>query len=286
MTLSRSEPRHDRGRPPSWPSCPRSSAATSWSPGATGRRSSRTSSALATQMVVFAFIGGWWPRTGCRASTARRPRYVEFVAIGIVVNLFVQIALTRTATAIRTEQMIGTLEALLMTPTATATVQLGSAVFDLSTCRSGPRSSWLPRARGGPRPPRQRHPAVGRDPPRLHPVRRGASASPPPARSLTFRRGDGGMMVGVTLLGLASGAFFPLALLPAWIAAGGRIQPARDRHPGRCVRRCWAGPAGARSAGTSRCSCPCPIACRSLGGVFLFKLALGRERRRGTLGLY
>ncbi len=181
--------------------------------------------ALATQMVVFAFVGRLVAADRLPSFNGTETTYVEFVAIGLVVNLFVQIALTRTATAIRTEQMIGTLEALLMTPTATATVQLGSAVFDLVyvPIRTAIFLGFLALV-------------VGLD---LH-----ASGILPSAvillafipfvwglglatagAILTFRRGDGGMMIGVTLLGLASGAFFPLALLPAWIASVAEYNP-------------------------------------------------------------
>ena len=39
--------------------------------------------------------------------------------------------LQRVAMAVRQEQMIGTLEALLVTPTSPTTVQVGSVAFDL-----------------------------------------------------------------------------------------------------------------------------------------------------------
>ena len=45
--------------------------------------------------------------------------------------MFVQFALDRVAIAVRGEQLMGTLESVLMTPTAPATIQLGSVSFDL-----------------------------------------------------------------------------------------------------------------------------------------------------------
>jgi ABC-type multidrug transport system permease subunit len=86
---------------------------------------------LAAQIALFFFVGelidaGQLPTYGGAEVT-----YLEFVTLGIVLNVFVQVALSRTSEALRTEQMIGTLEALLTTPTATATVQVGSAAFDL-----------------------------------------------------------------------------------------------------------------------------------------------------------
>jgi len=240
--------------------------------------------ALATQMLVFAFIGRLVAEDRLPAFNGTETTYVEFVAIGIVVNLFVQIAMTRTATAIRTEQMIGTLEALLMTPTATSTVQLGSAVFDLVyvPIRAAIFLGFLAVV-------------VGLD---LHvsgilpsavvlvafiPFVWGLGLASAGAM-LTFRRGDGGMMIGVTLLGLASGAFFPLALLPSWIAAVAEYNPLAIAIQG--MREALLGGTGWSEVG-GHVALLVPMSALSLVcGVMLFKLALGRERRRGTLGLY
>jgi hypothetical protein len=66
---------------------------------------------------------------------------MEFVAIGMVLSLVIALLLQRVATTVRQEQMIGTLESLLATPTATTTVQVGSAAFDLLFVPVGLRSS-------------------------------------------------------------------------------------------------------------------------------------------------
>jgi ABC-2 type transport system permease protein len=239
---------------------------------------------LATQMLVFAFIGRLVADNRLPSFNGTEATYIEFVAIGIVVNLFVQVALTRTATAIRTEQMIGTLEALLMTPTATTTVQLGSAVFDLVyvPIRTAIFLAFLAVA-------------VGLD---LHvsgilpsavvlvafiPFVWGLGLASAGA-ILTFRRGDGGMMIGATLLGLASGAFFPLSLLPDWIAAIAEYNPLAIAIQG--MREALLGGTG-WSEVAGHVALLVPMSALSLvGGATLFKLALARERRRGTLGLY
>ena len=49
--------------------------------------------ALATQMVVFAFVGRLVAEDRLPSFNGTETTYMEFVAIGIVVNLFVQIAL-------------------------------------------------------------------------------------------------------------------------------------------------------------------------------------------------
>jgi ABC-2 type transport system permease protein len=240
--------------------------------------------ALGTQMIVFAFIGRLVSEDQLPAYGGAPTTYVEFVAIGLVVNLFVQIALTRTATAIRTEQMIGTLEALLMTPTATATVQVGSAVFDLVyvPIRTAIFLGFLAVI-------------VGLD---LH-----ASGVAPSAlilltfipfvwglglgaagAILTFRRGDGGIMLGATLLGLLSGAFFPLVLLPDWIEAVAEYNPLAIAIDG--MRHALLGGAGWSEVG-EKVALLVPMSVVSIvGGALVFKLALDRERRRGTLGVY
>ena len=101
---------------------------------------------------------------------------------------------------------------------------------------------------------------------------------------LTFRRGDGGMMLGVTLLGLASGAFFPLSLLPDWIAAVAEYNPLAIAIQG--MREALLGGTGWSEVG-GHVALLVPMSIASiLGGAFVFRLALGRERRRGTLGLY
>ena len=46
-------------------------------------------------------------------------------------SVFLHVGLVRVGTAVRGEQLMGTLESVLMTPTATGTIQLGSVVFDL-----------------------------------------------------------------------------------------------------------------------------------------------------------
>jgi len=82
---------------------------------------------MAAQAFVFSLIGqlvdpAQLPRYGGTPTT-----YMEFVAIGLVLNLVITLLLDRVANAIRGEQMTGTLESLLTTPTRTATIQIGSA---------------------------------------------------------------------------------------------------------------------------------------------------------------
>jgi ABC-2 type transport system permease protein len=239
---------------------------------------------LGAQMVLFFFVGelidaGELPTYGGQQVT-----YLEFVTLGLVLNVFVQVALTRTSEALRTEQMIGTLEALLTTPTATATVQLGSAVFDLvyMPIRTGLLLLFMALV-------------VGLD---LH-----ASGALPAlvlmlafipfvwglgistaAAILTFRRGGGMMALGTLALGLASGAFFPLTLLPGWVATVAEYNPLAIAIEG--LRETLLGGTGWTGiAGDLAVLIPISAVTVAIGSL-LFRLALHRERRRGTLGLY
>ena len=100
---------------------------------------------------------------------------------------------------------------------------------------------------------------------------------------LTFRRGAGVLVTAIALLALLSGAFFPLDLFPA---GARRRSTTRSRSRSRgCASRSSAAPVGA-----TRCRAAAvllPMSCASLVvGWALFRLALRRERRLGTVGLY
>jgi ABC-2 type transport system permease protein len=239
---------------------------------------------LVAQMVLFYFIGKLIDSGDLPAYGGAAVSYLEFVTLGIVLNVFVQMALTRTSEALRTEQMIGTLEALLTTPTATSTIQLGSAAFDLVylPLRTGIFLAFMALA-------------VGLD---LH-----LSGAIPAltlvigfipfvwglglctaAAILTFRRGGGLMGIGAMVLGLASGAFFPLTLLPAWVATIAEYNPLAIAIEG--LRRTLLGGTGWTDIGGDLAVLvPFSLISVALGSL-LFALALRRERRRGTLGLY
>ncbi len=239
---------------------------------------------LAAQVIVFSFIGKLVDPSRLPAYGATRATYLEFVSIGIVFNMVVVLMLGQVATAIRMEQMIGTLESLLVTPTRIGTIQAGSAAFALL---------WVPIRFGlflaaiGL--------AFGLD---LH--RSGILPSfvvllaflpflwglglMSAGGILTFRRGVGAMTVGGTVLGLASGAFFPIALLPHWLAEIARFNPLAIAIDG--VRQALIGGMG-WSPVASDLAKLAPLSIMALAaGMLAFRLALKRERRLGTLGLY
>ncbi len=239
---------------------------------------------LAAQMLVFSFIGKLVDPSKLPAYGGTHSSYVEFVSIGIVFNMVVVLMLGQLATAIRTEQMIGTLESLLVTPTRIGTIQAGSAAFELLgvPLRFGLFLTVI-------------GVLFGLD---LH-----VSGALPSlvllaaflpflwglgllsaAAILTYRRGAGVTTIAGTTLGLASGAFFPVALLPAWLAGLARFNPLAIAIEG--MREALLGGSGWSNVAADVAKLAPLSAIGLAAGVLAFRLALRRERRLGTLGLY
>lgn len=240
--------------------------------------------AIAVQAILFSFIEQLVDPATMPAYGGTRAGYLEFAVIGVVVSLVTGLMLSRVATAVRQEQMIGTFESLLSTPTAPTTVQAGSVAFDLLfiPLRMGllllavaltfglhfhadgvlpslvVLAGYVPFVWG------------------LGLISAGAM--------VTFRRGAGMLGAGVGALGLVSGAFFPLALLPGW------LQPIAEANPVaiaiETVRESLIGGGGwSAIPGEALLLVPASLAALALG-VLAFRAALARERRNGTLGLY
>jgi ABC-2 type transport system permease protein len=240
--------------------------------------------ALVAQVLLFSFIAKLvepdrLPRFGGTEVT-----YLEFVATGLVLNLAIGVLLYRVAGAIRQEQLQGTLESLLTTPTATATLQIGSVVSTLLTV---PLRALL--LLGGMALAFGLHMDAGGIAPAalvvvaLMPFAWGLGLVSA-AAIVTFRRGTGLLGAGTTLLGLASGAFFPLALLPGWLSAVAEWNPLAIAI--EAVREALLGGAGWGPA-LADVALLVPLSAAALAiGVMLFRLALERERRLGTIGLY
>lgn len=208
--------------------------------------------------------------------------YLEFVVVGMLLSTFLQIGMSHVAGSIRNEQLMGTLESVLLTPTAIGTIQVGSVVyaivyvpirtllfFGLIAGIFGVHLS-----------------AVGILPaiallvlftPFVWGV--GVLAA---AGMLTFRRGVGANFA-VSLLLLGSGAFFPLSVLPRWIqhvAVANPIARAIDGMRAALIAGDFHG------FGTTALIVFAASVITFGLGLFAFKLALARERARGTLGVY
>jgi ABC-2 type transport system permease protein len=239
---------------------------------------------LGAQMAVFGFVGRLVDPARLPAYGGSHASYMEFVAIGMVVSLVVGVMTGRIATAMRQEQLQGTLESLLATPTRLSTVQFGSVAFDLIWVpvrlalfllvvvltfgldfeAGGVIKSvvlllaFLPFVWG------------------LGLVSAGAI--------LTFRRGGNATALVGSVLGVFSGAYFPLALFPDWLQALAEINPFAVVLEG--MRGALLGGTG-WGALASDLIILVPTSLLALfAGMLAFRLALAREHRNGTLGLY
>ncbi len=239
---------------------------------------------MAAQAFVFSIIGQLVDPKQLPEYGGSQTTYMEFVAIGLVLNLVITLLLDRVANAIRQEQLIGTLESLLTTPTRTATIQIGSAAFEFLWVPVRASLFLLAIAIG-----------FGLD---FH-----ADGVVPAAAILlafvpfvwglglvsagailTFRRGGGGAAAVATLLGLASGAFFPVELLPGWLSWITAVNPIAIALEG--IRDALLGGSGWGDVGAA-VALLAPLSLVSLTiGIAAFRMALRRERRLGTLGLY
>ena len=239
---------------------------------------------LAVQVVLLYFVGKLVDAQRLPTYGGEHVTYLAFTAVGIALGMFVHIGLTRVATAIRMEQMMGTLESVLVTPTSPSTVQFGSVMFDVVyvPLRTAIFLGVLAAAFG------VRFSGGGIAPAAVvllvfAPVVWGLGLISA-AGILTFRRGSGIVGVGATLLTFAAGAYFPLSLLPGWLETAAKLNPLAIALNG--MRRAVLGDAG-WSVVPHAVAVLIPAGVVALAlGWFAFKLALARERRLGTLGLY
>jgi ABC-2 type transport system permease protein len=239
---------------------------------------------LGFALLSFYFVGLMIDPTVIPEYGGRRATYMEFVAIGLLFGVFVSIGLGRVATALRTEQLTGTLESVLVTPTSPTVIQLGSVAYELlyMPVRTALFFALIALAfgvnveLGG-------LPAAALVFVAFLPFVWGLGVFSA-AAALTVRRGAGGVGLAVGALTLFSGAYFPADLLPGWLEAtvafnpiGITLEAMRDSLlGGERIADLW-----------QDIAILLPISAVSLGiGALAFKLALRRERRSGTLGLY
>jgi ABC-2 type transport system permease protein len=239
---------------------------------------------LAFQAFIFYFIGLMVDPTKLPTFGGEPTTYLAFAAVGIAISAFLTLALGRVSAGIQQEQLAGTLESLLMTPTSPATVQLGAVFYDLIYVPLRTAIFLVVIAV-----------AFGLD---FHangvvpalvvlvvfiPFVWGLGVAAAGA-TLTFRRGAGAVGLGMTVLVLFSGAYYPLDLLPNWIASLAELNPITIAVNG--MREPLLGGTGWDGVGKA-VAVLLPLAFVSLVlGAVAFRSALRRERRRGTLGLY
>jgi ABC-2 type transport system permease protein len=241
---------------------------------------------LIGQVVVFYFVSGFVNQAAMPTYGGIQASYLQFVTIGIAVTSFLQVSLARVTAAIRNEQLQGTLESLLLTPTAPATFQIGSVMYEIAyvpvrvvlflgfaavifgvqyTVSGLPQAVvvlmvFVPFVWG-----------------------LGVISA---AATLTYRRGTSFVGAGASALTITSGAYFPVTAFEkfpflAWLAVHNPITYALA-----AIREALLGGAGWRST-LIAVAILLPVAALTLAlGVVAFRAALRREQRRGTMGLY
>jgi ABC-2 type transport system permease protein len=239
---------------------------------------------LFLQIILFYFVGKLIDPSSLPTFGGETVSYVEFVAVGIVVASFLQIGLSRVVTVMRDEQLMGTLESLLQTPTAPVTIQLGSVMYDLiyipiRTVIFLALTALFLGARfdlGGVVPASVVLLA-------FIPVVWGLGMISA-AGVVVFRRGLGVVGLLTIVLTATSSAYFPIDLFPGWIQALAQLNPITVAL--EAERESLLGNAGWGPV-PSALALLAPAAIVAIGsGVFAFRLALRRERQKGTLGLY
>jgi ABC-2 type transport system permease protein len=233
---------------------------------------------------MFYFVGLMIDESVLPTYGGTRATYMEFVAIGIALSLFIALGLGRIAGAINGEQLMGTLESLLMTPTSPAMIQLGSVLYDLVYIPIRTAIFLLLVAIGF---------GLNFEPGGVAPAAVALLLFIPfiwglgvasAAATLTFRRGGAALGLGVTLLTIGSGAYFPLHLLPGWVSTVAQVNPMALAIEN--MRASLIGGAGWSQVGPDLLILA-PLSVVSLAlGFLAFRLAQTRERRQGTLGLY
>lgn len=239
---------------------------------------------LVGQVIVFYFIGQLVDSSRLPTFGGTSVTYLEFAAVGIALGVFIQFGLDRVSAAMRGEQLMGTLESVLMTPTAPSTIQLGSVAFDLIyiPLRTAAFLGAVTLAFG-------LHFQAGGIAPALLlllafiPFVWGLGVLTA-ALLLTFRRGGSLVGLGAVVVGLLSGVYFPLSLLPGWLHGIANTNPVAQAING--MREALLGGASLADL-ASNFALVVPFSAASLLiGLGVFRLAVRREQRRGTLGLY
>jgi len=239
---------------------------------------------LFVQVLVFYFVGRIVPADTLPRFDGRAVSYFEFVAVALILTSFMQVTLSRLVGVVQAEQLMGTLDSLFVTPTAPITFMAGSVAYDVLYVPL--RTAVFMLITGG---------ILGVDynvggllPAAVIllvflPFTWGLGVISA-ALVLTFKRGSGTLGIAITLLILGSGAYFPVEYLPGWIQTLTQANPVTIALD--AARHALLGRADWSTIWSSVVALA-PMAVASLAaGVWAFRLALSRERRRGTMGMY
>ena len=237
---------------------------------------------MALQALLFFYVGKLvdgrsLPEFGGQAVT-----YFEFAIVGIAISMVLAVGMFRASAAFRKEQLMGTLEVLLMTPTSPATIQFGSVLYDLLYVPLRTGLFFLAVALAA---------DVNINSAGILPAIVTLLAFIPfvwglgilyAGWTITFKVTGGGILI--SLLTLTSGAYFPLSVMPGWIRTLAEINPLTTAVD--TLRETLLGDAGWAEVG-STLTILLPASMLTLAlGIAGFRAALQREKRRGSLGLY
>lgn len=237
---------------------------------------------MALQALLFFYIGKIVDPAALPTFGSGEISYFEFVLVGIAISMVVGVGMFRASAAFRNEQLMGTLEVLLMTPTSAATIQVGSVVYDLMYVPLRTGLFFLVATL-------------------VADVQINAGGILPAvvillcfipfvwglgilyaASTITFKVAGGGFLVSILML--TSGAYFPLTVLPDWLATLAELNPLTLAV--EAMRESLLGDGGWSEVGSALLVLvPASLVTLALG-IVAFRAALLREKRRGTLGLY
>lgn len=239
---------------------------------------------MLVQALLFYFLSSLVDTSRMTQLGGTRTGYMGFVVVGLTVAAFYQIGVTRMMSAVQNERFMGTFETLLVTPTSYATLQLGFVIYDIlripvrtavflilaaTLFRVDVRWAGLGQ--------------VGILVLALLPFVWGVAAGLTGA-VIAFRQAAS--LVGLANLGLVlgSGTYFPLQLLPSWLAATAALNPLAIALTG--ARAALLGSSSWQTT-LAQAGVIFAIAVVTwIAGTATFQFALERERRTGNLGLY
>jgi ABC-2 type transport system permease protein len=239
---------------------------------------------LLGQAGMFYFFSFLVDQTRMPQLGGTRADYLAFVIVGLTVATFYQTGVGRMMSAVRNEQLMGTFEALLMTPTALATLQLGFVIYDLihipvraalflglAVALFGIDLDWAGTG--------QALAVILALLPFIWGVAAGLTAV-----VVTFRQATYLIAIANFALVVGSGTYFPLSLFPRWFAAAAAYNP---------LALTLSGARGALLGGEGWGTvAPQILLILAISipvwmlGMLAFRAALERERNAGTLGLY
>ena len=222
---------------------------------------------------------------------ARMPRvgqtradYMGFIAVGLSVALVYQLGVARLLSGVRTEQLMGTFESLLTTPTAPTTIQVGMVAYDM--LRIPLRAGLLLGIAAVIFRVDLNWPGIGQALViafAFLPFAWGVAAGLT-AMVITFRQATGLVGFANYALLIGSGTYFPLEMLPRWLAEPAALNPLavalRGTRGALLASAPWQ-----ETLGQVVMILPVAVLAWTIGTI-AFRIALQRERRAGTLALY